>query len=350
MGKLQILLKSPAIWVFVGVGAVLAADALLTWRFWDDLSAESTTSTAIRNSIIGGAAVVALLLAVWRSIVGERQAQTAQRSLQNEQYQKGAEMLGSRYRSVRLAGIYALERLAKEHPKEYHIQIMQVFCAFVRHPPNTETVHPTNQKLRDDIQATMEIIGARSQMRIAIERTAIYRLDLREANLSGLVLRDADLSGALLYGAQLQGAYLWSINTVTNLSDANLSGADLTSAVLQKANLTSADLSAAKLVQTFLTEATLRNARLFTADLTWAHLTNANLDSAKFSGTVISGAFFSYSGEDAAIGLTQGQLADTIAHEYLFPRLEGVLDAKTGKQLVSNGQTLPAAQFPPPVP
>ena len=43
-------------------------------------------------------------------------------------------MLGSGVLSVRLGGIYALERLAKEHPEEYHIQIMELLCSFVRHP------------------------------------------------------------------------------------------------------------------------------------------------------------------------------------------------------------------------
>ena len=29
---------------------------------------------------------------------------------------------------------YALQRLAEEHPERYHIQIMRLFCAFVRNP------------------------------------------------------------------------------------------------------------------------------------------------------------------------------------------------------------------------
>ena len=39
-------------------------------------------------------------------------------------------MLGSESLSVRLAGIYSLEWLAKEDPEQYHIQIMQSFCSF----------------------------------------------------------------------------------------------------------------------------------------------------------------------------------------------------------------------------
>ena len=33
-------------------------------------------------------------------------------------------------------GIYTLMRLAREHPRNYHTQIMSLLCAFVRNPPN----------------------------------------------------------------------------------------------------------------------------------------------------------------------------------------------------------------------
>ena len=62
--------------------------------------------------------------------MAERQADTARLSLLNERYLKGAEMLGSEVLSVRLGGIYALQRLAEEHPGHYHLQVMNLFCAF----------------------------------------------------------------------------------------------------------------------------------------------------------------------------------------------------------------------------
>ena len=63
-----------------------------------------------------------------------------QQGLLHERYQKGAEMLGSELLSVRLGGIYALQRLAENHPGQYHIQIMHLFCAFVRHPTTDASV------------------------------------------------------------------------------------------------------------------------------------------------------------------------------------------------------------------
>ena len=118
------------------IAMVLAIGALLSWFFWEDINdGNDSLSTIIRNLalVIGG--TIAVLLAVWRSRISERQAtaaqdhaetaqrqaETAQRGLLNERYQRGAEMLGSKVLSVRLGGIYALGRLAEEHPEEYHI-------------------------------------------------------------------------------------------------------------------------------------------------------------------------------------------------------------------------------------
>ena len=96
--------------------------------------------TTARNVglMIGGA--VALVFAVWRSWVAHKQADTARQGLLNERYQKGAEMLGNNVLSVRLGGIYALERLAAEHPEQYHVQIMKLLCAFVRYRRRTKTI------------------------------------------------------------------------------------------------------------------------------------------------------------------------------------------------------------------
>ena len=70
------------------------------------------------------AGIIGFPIAIWRSIVASRQAaatqkqsETAQHSLLNERYQKGAEMLGSDLLSVRMGGIYALQRLADDHPR-----------------------------------------------------------------------------------------------------------------------------------------------------------------------------------------------------------------------------------------
>ena len=95
-GSLVLLLLVVA--VAIGIGSLIT--------YWDWLRGGSdgfeSGSTTVRNVglVIGG--IVAILLAVWRSRVAERQASAAQRqahtarqTLLNERYQRGAEMLGS---------------------------------------------------------------------------------------------------------------------------------------------------------------------------------------------------------------------------------------------------------------
>ena len=81
---------------------------------WNWFSEGESNSGTIRNIGLVLAGLVALPLALWRSLVAQRQAEAAQRQaftaqegLANDRYQKGAEMLGSDVLSVRIGGIYA---------------------------------------------------------------------------------------------------------------------------------------------------------------------------------------------------------------------------------------------------
>ena len=272
--------------------------------FYSWLNASESPSTTIRNVGFVIAGLIALPLTIWRSLVADRQASaardqadsalrqadSAQQGLLNERYQKGAEMLGSEVLSVRMGGIYALQRLAEEHPKQYHVQIMRLFCAFARHPKKDQEheTEPSSDEtllgLREDVQAIMERIGSRDETRVVLEKEAKYPLNLYRANLQNANLPKADLSGALLYKTVLSDA---------NLQNANLSGA-----------------------------------RLWDADLTGTALRNANLSRANLSRDYPGSAHL------PATGLTQAQLDEACADPDNPPRLDGVLDAETDEPLV----------------
>ena len=141
------ILKSAWFWIIAWVMVVVIATIVISFLFWNDLKTDDISST-IRNIILAAAAVIALPLAIWRSIVAQRQVDTAQQSLLNERYQKSAEMLGhTDKQSVRIGGIYALDRLAAERPKDYHIQVMKLFSAFVV----DQTGKNVNKKLSLDL-------------------------------------------------------------------------------------------------------------------------------------------------------------------------------------------------------
>lgn len=221
-------------WIALIVVTVVAGCGL-AWRFWEILHSEQDSlSTTISNLsfVVGG--IVAIELALWRSLVGERQtavaqrqAETSQRDILNQQLQKGAEMLGSSILSVRLGGIYALRHLATEHPEQYHVQVMEQLCAFIRGATRADgqptaaiekTIFSREEILsnspdredapleitfkefvaRSDIQEAMNVIAFCHDTNLAIETERNYWLNLRGADLRGLDLSDMNLSREFL--------------------------------------------------------------------------------------------------------------------------------------------------------
>ena len=334
-------------WVTVML-AVLAIGMILSWQFWEDLHGdEGSLSTTIRNIGLVIAGSVALPLAVWRGLVAGRQAAAAQRqatmtrrSLLNERYQKSAEMLGSEILSVRLGGIYALQRLAENYPPSYHVQVMRLLSAFVRHPVKDEASQArvgtngvdasTVHRLREDVQAVMEVIAGRSEQSVALERRSNYRPDLSGGRLKGLQLERANLSYAKLGRAVLTDAYLlYADLSKAELDYANLAGARLAFANLSGGSLFSTDLSSARMAL-----ANLSNAVLDDANLTDSELYGADLCGARLYGTNLSGADLSHRGQAPVTGLTQLQLDCACANANVLPSLARVSDAKTCKPLV----------------
>ena len=128
-----------AFFVLCSLIAWLVVSGVLTILNWEWLSAkEESNAATIRNLslVVGG--VAALVIACWRSVVAaqqvvvaQRQAETAERGLLNERYQRGAEMMGSEVPTVRLGGIFALQSLDEDHIEQYHVEIMKLFMAFL---------------------------------------------------------------------------------------------------------------------------------------------------------------------------------------------------------------------------
>ena len=325
-------------WWIAGITVVLLAGIILARLFWDDLRGdEESLSATVRNLGLVKGGLIAIILAVWRSVVGSRQADTAQRGLLNERYQKGAEMLGSEVLSVRLGGIYALQRLAEEHPEQYHVQVMSLLCAFVRHPIEDAGVAPSQSEknnetapLREDVQVIVDVIINRSESQVEFERSVQYRLDLSDAMLRGIVIAGASLSGVDLSGADLSDGF---IIERTNLSCAKFAKTKVRGATiggntnLYKARFIEAILTDAKLLQVNLSSAILTR-----ADLTGARIYNSDLRETVFEVANLSGTLFT-----EVHNLTQRQLRHTLAHKNQPPGFEGVHDAETGKLFVWRG-------------
>ena len=371
---------------------IVVVGVALTIACWDWLHsgtpAEVSNSATLRNVglLLGG--VLALVFAVWRSLVAERQsltaqrqADTAQQSLLNERYERGAEMLGSNVLAVRMGGIYALIRLADDHPGQYYVQIMELFCAFARNP--TESTENQNRRdteepeeiarpsLRDDVQAVMTAISGRNDMArrvnfslnlqgadlggMKLDQANLAGANLREANLVYAELRNANLSGAELSGANLYHALIPGANlsrtrmTSANLSWVNAEHANLSDTNLFRANLSHADLDRGNLSGVSIGTADLSGAMLVHANLSGAKIGTPNLSGAILMFTNLSGAVFGMETpikssnprvtEDFTIRLTQSQLDDAEADSDNPPQIyDGTFDMETGEPLVWRGR------------
>ncbi|MDS0137480.1 MULTISPECIES: pentapeptide repeat-containing protein [unclassified Amycolatopsis] len=119
--------------------AALAATLLLTLlgggRPEDSARLDALKTAA--NIVVGTGGAAALLLAARRQRSAElelvqKDHDATERRI-TEMYGKAADQLGSDKAPVRLAGLYALERLAAGHP-EHRQTIVNVFCAYLRMP------------------------------------------------------------------------------------------------------------------------------------------------------------------------------------------------------------------------
>lgn len=185
-----------------------------------------------------------------------------------DRYTKAIEQLGSDKLDVRIGGIYALERVARDSARD-HPTVVEVLAAFVREhsreplPADDEPRPYTPRRLiRADVQAAVTVIGRRDT------RHDRQPVNLTRAILTGADLARAGLAAAILIGADLTGA---------ELINANLAGANLLSAILTGANLPGANLAKAILTGVDLTHADLTNVNLAHVDLTGVNLGDSDL-------------------------------------------------------------------------
>jgi uncharacterized protein YjbI with pentapeptide repeats len=274
---------------------------------------------------LGGAILLMALLFAWkRMTTAEKIVEVSRQAQMTERFTRAIDQLGASYVTgekkfeIRLGGIYALERIARES-EENHWSVVEILTAYVREDAlrkkgtdqRVETILGNGggakrvasstfpQGASADIQAILTVLGRRG---MTYQDGEDHRLDLAHANLHGVVLADANFRGAVLSGSNLQGAKLYKVNLVDalldeadlyacNLNYADLQRANLRKARLEKAFLMSAKLQYGKLIGAILSGADLRGADLRGAELESAKLRGANLQRVKLSGANLGGAF-----------------------------------------------------------
>ena len=149
-------------WAPLSAIAVIFVSVVIVVCFWDWLGGkEKGPSDIIRNTGLIVAAVVAIILAVWRSDIAQRQTEGASRSLREEQYKTAVEMLGNCQLFVRVGAIDTLTQLAETYPNDFHLRVVRLLAAFVCHPPNS-SVSYLPYGAREETQRILVFIANRS--------------------------------------------------------------------------------------------------------------------------------------------------------------------------------------------
>jgi anion-transporting ArsA/GET3 family ATPase len=258
-----------------------------------------TFAIDVVKTIISALGLIATLLAGIGLIVNyfnsQAEMQLTQQRLITERFSKAVEQIGNTKEEVVIGGIYSLERIAKDSPKDQWT-IMEVLTSYIRKnspiPSNIQQLEPEERQkaleklpsVSIPVQAALTVIGRRKvendqagdNLAETTNPNKIKILDLSRTNLRGAYLKGANLSGANLFGAYLKGAYLYG----AYLNRANLIGAYLYGANLYGADLFGANLKGAYLYGANLYGANLYGANLYGADLDGANLIGANLDGA----------------------------------------------------------------------
>jgi hypothetical protein len=207
-----------------------------------DMEAEVFKTVA---QFLGGGALLAGLYFTWQNV------QVLQEGQITERFTRSIEHLGSEKLQVRLGGLYALGRIARDSRSDQPF-ISQVLCAYIREHAHWKEDRPPIRP-PCDIQAALTILGSQNWDRNPVRPW----LDLSEADL-----RRTDLCWAHLEYANFRGTHLEEARLV----DAHLEGAFFTHAHVSGVNFSGAYLDKAEMDEAIgLTEEQLHSARSIAA-------------------------------------------------------------------------------------
>lgn len=354
-----------------GTFAVIVVMWLIVKVLPEQLATEGIKDPVQRDEAIGRArtgvlAILAGSLAAIGAYYTHRTFGLNHQGQITERFTRAVDQLGNTSLDVRLGGIYALERLARES-RDDHGAIVEILSAYIREhgrPRSQEAADadapnersPGASRLATDVQAALTVLGRptfdtdpRRRWCVDLRDAHLEGAALADAHLEGAVLADAHLKGALLEGAHLEGANLMYAQLEgATLRRAHLERAQLLGAVLAHADLTDACLERASLSHADLTSASLDGAHLQEALLDFAHLEGAMLDRAHLEGASLIGTRF-----DAA-SLREAHLEKAIlieAHLEGADLTDACLDGSIGDDTTTwSAETLWPAGFDPQAP
>jgi uncharacterized protein YjbI with pentapeptide repeats len=269
----------------------------------------------IRTTLLQGiGGLLVLLGAGIGATVGLRQLALNREGQITERFTRAIDQLGSdRTTEVRIGGIYALERIARDSEPDRG-PIIEVLSAYLhQHAPQPDTPwcaisedggHDPPQAIpSSDVQAVLTVMRRREPIAGGWTDPALdlAKLGLQGADLHGAHLESADLNSTHMEGGNLEGAHLKGANLIdvrlhwAKLNAADLRGAILLGARLPRSKIERAQLQDARLDGANLRHAKLRHARASSGEfrgayLEYADLADVDLEAADLRGAHLEGA------------------------------------------------------------
>src|SRR6266568_2655897 len=170
IGAVAVVLALVIVWALLVPGA--------DWLARHDIGPAKESLAAARDAARGrllalGAglfAAGALLFTARNFTLSRRTFELTEQGQVTDRFTKAIEQLGSDKLDVRIGGIYALERIARDSAKD-HPTVMEVLTAFIREhsreqwPPSNADQSVQERLTRPDVQAALTVIGRRGAER-----------------------------------------------------------------------------------------------------------------------------------------------------------------------------------------
>ncbi|MEU6274178.1 pentapeptide repeat-containing protein [Streptomyces populi] len=249
----------------------------------------------IGGSLTATAAIATVLVTM---LINHGEMKATREGQITDRYTAAINNLGNSSADVRLGGIYALQRIMNDSPRD-QASIVDALSAYIRthsRPAGRQSAGYSGRP-EADVQAAFEVLARRDP-----SRDGSAEVDLREAHLPHIAVRSARRSGTIeedltgvdparLSVSNLSGADLRNANFPgSNLCRAYMVGVILAHAAMTDADLRSDWLDQADLSHVNLEHARLGNASLVDASLAQASLRNADLRIGDLRGVNLSGA------------------------------------------------------------
>ena len=247
-------------------------------QYWGWLSEKyAVNSNIIRNIVLTISPILALLIALWRIRIADKQTEISEKNNLDSFFQKGVEMVGSQSVGLRIGGIYSLTLLSEKHPDKYHLISMKIICSFLNSLGGAirQGEYDSRNSKYDCpflIKELISFVKSRGEIQCRIEKEYGHIVKLRDTDLHNVDLKGVNLGGASLTGVDFR---------FSDLSDSDLC----------KVN---ADLEDFDLLQHYTLDRAkstkFENACFKESKLTGASLRGAVLDGADFSNAILEGA------------------------------------------------------------